>query len=1556
MLETERTIESIAIIGMVGYFPKANNLKEFWQNLQDGIESIADFTDEEIIASGINKDNLKNSNYVNAGAILEDIDLFDASFFDINPKEAEVTDPQHRLFLECAWEALEDAGYDSQRCESRIGVYAGASLNNYNSFDFKRDSLGSAQSYQTLIGNDKDFLATRVSYKLNLTGPSITVQTACSTSLVATNLACQSLLNYQCDLALAGGVSIRIPQKTGYLHEEGGTLSPDGHCRAFDAEAKGTTIGNGVGIVVLKRLSEAIADGDRIYAVIKGSAINNDGSGKVGYTAPSVNGQAEVIAEAIMLAGVEPETINYIEAHGTGTALGDPIEIKALTQVFHAYTQKKGFCAIGSVKTNIGHLDAAAGVAGLIKTALALKHKLIPPSLNFEQPNPQIDFANSPFYVNTKLQEWQDNGSPRRAGVSSLGIGGTNAHVVLEEAPIVPESSTSRLWQLLVLSAKTATALETTTKNLAQHLKQHPELKLADVAYTLQVGRKEFNYRRVLTCRSREEALNLLENPESPKILTHFQEPSDRPITFMFSGQGTQYLGMGRELYQSEPVFREHIERCCFILQPYLDLDLRSLLYDCQSKSEATEKLKQTAIAQPAIFVIEYATAQLWISWGISPQSAIGHSIGEYVAATLAGVMSLEDALALIATRGRMMQQMPPGAMLAVSLPASEVELLLDEQLSLSANNAPNLCVVSGTYEAIDNIAKLLSDLQVESRRLHTSHAFHSGMMDSMLEPFREVVRKVQLNPPSIPFMSNVRGTWITAEEATNPDYWVKHLRQTVRFSDGISQLLETPHRILLEVGAGRTLCTLVQQHSTQARDQVVLPSLRHPKDQTSDVGFLFNILGRLWLAGVAIDWSGFYAKEQRHRVPLPTYPFERQRYWIEKQAPAKLNEPENKLSKKTNITDWFYAPSWKQVTLVKTRDVEPGDYLVFLDECNIGSQIWQQLQQAGQNAIAISLGEEFKQLDNNRYTLNPNRSDDYHQLIKSLKQQGKNIKAIAHLWSLTPSLSQSLETTQSSAEIDFGDCFEQAQNLGFYSLLYLTQALGQENITEKIQLLVVTNQLYDLIGSESLCPEKATILGACKVIPQEYPQINCRQVDVVVPELKSEKLAQQLITELTADSDSSIIAYRGSHRWIQTFEALPLEQPTIHQTKLSQGGVYLITGGMGGMGWVFAQYLAKTVQAKLILLGRSSFPAKTEWDHWLAKHNADDNTSRKIERVRQLEALGSQVLVISANVADSEQMQNAIAQSLEQFGTIHGVIHTAGVAGGGMIQLKTPEIAESVFTPKVKGTLVLNKVLKDLKLDFLVLCSSLSSLEGGLGQVDYSAANSFLDAFARYQTANSDRFTVSINWDVWQEVGMAINTAVPQELKQWREDNLKHGFVATEAVDVLSRVLAAPLSQVIVSTRDLQAVLKQNFALSGFTDSKSDDLSQNSSIRHARPLLGNNYVAPSNDIEQTITNIWQELIGIDRIGIYDNFFELGGHSLLAVQTISRLRETFQVELPLNTLLSDSPTVAQLASVIEEKQPKPRQVTEIKQLLAQIESLSPDEIKQQLMQESNSID
>ncbi|MBD2690472.1 type I polyketide synthase [Anabaena catenula] len=1515
-------MESIAIIGLAGRFPGAKNITDFWQNLCDGVEAISQFSDEELIAAGVDPSLLRNPHYIKAGAVLEDIDLFDAGFFGFNPKEAEMTDPQHRLFLESAWEALENAGYDVQRCESRIGVYAGSSFTNYSSFDINNDQIGSAHSFQKLIGIDKDFLSTRVSYKLNLTGPSLTIQTACSTSLVSTALACQSLLNYQCDMALAGGVSIRVPQKTGYLHQEGGILSPDGHCRAFDAKAQGTIIGNGVGVALLKRLSDAIADGDHIYAVIKGSAINNDGSGKVGYTAPSVNGQAEAIAEAIALADIEAETITYIETHGTGTALGDPIEISALTNVFRGETEKKGFCAIGSVKTNIGHLDAAAGVTGLIKTALALQHKLIPPSLNFEQPNPEIDFVNSPFYVNTKLTEWNATSTPRRAGVSSLGIGGTNAHVILEEAPSLREQGSrgareqERNYQLLVLSAKTDSALETATKNLVQHLKQNPELNLTDVAYTLQVGRSVFNYRRFVVCQNIEEAINVLENPDHQQVLTHFEEPIQRSITFMFPGQGAQYVEMGKELYQTKSTFREQVDNCCLLLEPYLGLNLRAVIYPQESeKQAATEQLKQTSLAQPALFVIEYALAQLWISWGISPQAMIGHSIGEYVAACLAGVMSLEDALALVAVRGKLMQQMSTGAMLSVSASANEIKNLLPENLALAASNAPSLCVVSGSYEAIDELQKKLTALKIEYRRLHTSHAFHSLMMEPMLEPFIAEVNKVKLNPPQIPFISNLTGTWITKEQATSPNYWAQHLRETVQFSSGLSVLLQETERILLEVGPGRTLCTLVKQHTQQAAGQVVLPSLRHPQEEKSDVNFLLNILGRLWLAGVEINWSNFYNHEQHYRVPLPTYPFERQRYWIEPEIQTQLSgKGESKQGKKPNITDWFYIPSWKRVPIVKTKDINSSCSLIFVDESGVGSELGQILQQLGQDVITVKVGEKFNQLDSNTYTINPKQADDYHHLLRQLPE-GKIPSTIIHLWSLTQSQTLSWETTQ---------------NLGFYSLVYLAQAIGQQQISDKIQFFVIANHLHDITGKEELYPEKTTILGACKVISQEYQNIIFRLVDIVIPISAREDCIEQLLAELKAESQDSIIAYRNDYRWLQTFEPISLEPATTEKIRFRQNGVYLITGGMGGMGFTFAEYLAKTIQAKLILLGRS--------------------VTSGTDKIKELEALGAEVLVLAADVTNYEQMQSAIAQSLERFGTINGVIHAAGVAGAGMIQLKTPEIAESVFAPKVQGTIVLNNVLKNQDLDFLVLCSSLSSIQGGFGQVDYCAANTFLDAFAHWNTQTNNRLTISINWDAWQQVGMAVNTTVPNEIKNWRETTLKNAILPVEGIDVFSRILANSLPQVIVSTQDLQTGIKQlnKLLLSLSFSQKPANSCQASASRHSRTLQENTYIAPRNEIEEAIVNIWEELIGIEKIGIHDNFFELGGHSLLAVQTISRIREVFQVELPLHTLLFDAPTVNKLANVIVEKQPQLDDNDEIAQLLAEIENLSSEEIKIQL--------
>nr|MDZ8289084.1 amino acid adenylation domain-containing protein [Nostoc sp. ChiSLP01] len=951
----------IAIIAVAGRFPGAKDIESFWQNIHDGVESISSFTDEELLESGVSLNLLSNSNYVKASGVLEDIELFDANFFGYSAKEAELIDPQQRLFLELAWEAIEKAGYDPQTYNGLISVYAGVGMNHYllKNLYPNYHLIETVDPLQLVISNEKDFLPTRVAYKLNLTGTAVNVQTACSTSLVAVHLACQSLINGECDMALAGGVSLGILQKTGYLYQEGMILSPDGHCRTFDAKAQGTVSGSGAGIVILKRLKDAIADRDHIHAIIKGSASNNDGAMKVGYTAPGVSGQAAVISEAQVIAGVDAETISYIEAHGTATPLGDPIEITALTQAFSQSTNKKSFCAIGSVKTNLGHLDTAAGVTGLIKTALALQHKTLPPSLHYETPNPKIDFANSPFYVNTTLTEWKTNNTPRRAGVSSFGMGGTNAHVILEEAPNqfkIQNSKFKSKYLVLCLSAKTATALEKVTTNLATHLKEHPELNLGDVAYTLNSGRRGFNYRRMLVCQDLEDAVKGLSNLESKQVFTNYTEITERSVVFMFPGQGSQYVNMAREIYETQTVFKEQVDYCSEFLKPLLGLDLRYILYPSDDKIDETSKqLQQTAVAQPAIFVIEYALAKLWQSYGVEPQAAIGHSIGEYVAATLAEVFSLEDALSLVAVRGEMMQQLPTGAMLSVPLPADKVKSLLGQELSVAAINQPSQCVVSGSTAAVDALQNQLAVQGIECRQLHTSHAFHSQMMEPMLEAFVEQVKKVTLNPPKIPYISNLTGTWIKVTQATNPDYYAQHLRSTVLFASGVEKLLATPEQVLLEVGPGHTLTTLAKRHPDKAAAQTVLTSVRHPQDNKSDIRVLFNTLGQLWLAGVKVDWFGFYSYQEYYRLPLPTYPFERQRYWIE--PPKKLNDELHKIVSSPKPDNLQSA----NLAVLHTRPDLPNSYVAPRNEVEEKiANIWQELigiKQIGINDNFFDLG-----------------------------------------------------------------------------------------------------------------------------------------------------------------------------------------------------------------------------------------------------------------------------------------------------------------------------------------------------------------------------------------------------------------------------------------------------------------------------------------------------------------------------------------------------------------------------------------------------------------------
>jgi len=884
--------EGIAIVGMSGRFPGANSVEQFWHNLMQGVDSVSTFREDELEYSVVTKDAIEQGQkFIRARGVLDGVDMFDAEFFGMYPKEVQMIDPQHRLFLECAWEALESAGHASESYPGLIGVYAGLAMNTYflhnicvnRAFAADFSSNYQVGNYQTMLGNDIDFLPTRVSYKLNLRGPSMTVQSACSTSLVAICQACTGLLTYQCDMALAGGVSITFPQKRDYRYQEESLASADGKCRTFDADACGTVFGHGAAVVLLKRLEDDLADRDPILAVIKGFALNNDGSDKIGYAAPSINAQADVVAMAQAAAGVHPESISYIEAHGTATPLGDPVEMAALTEAFRrGGAERKQFCAVGTGKTHIGHLDVAAGATGLIKTVLQLQHEVIPPLLHFKTPNPKIDFQNSPFFPVAKQMEWKRTDTPRRAGVTALGIGGTNAHVVVEEAPAT-SSGSSRNAQLLLWSAKTPTAVSAMSARLAEYLEKNPGTSLADVAFTLQKGRQRFRYRNALSASTATEAIEKLKAIERETTST-VQAPTEVPsVVFVFPGQGSQYVNMGRELYESEDVFRDAVDRCAECLQGHLRLDIRSVVYPngAESVARAEQQINETSVTQPAIFTLEYALACLWMSWGIKPSLLIGHSVGEYVAAVLAEVFSLEDALGILASRARLMQNLPGGSMLAVRRGASELEGTLPEGVAIAAINSPVLTTLSGPTPELQKLQEKFEAEGVFCRLLPTSHAFHSSMMDPIVEPFTKIAGGVPHQKPTLPWISTYTGTWFDKENGPDGAYWSGQLRRTVRFGQAIETALQAGATMFLEVGPGQALTQLIRQQTTKPKNLVAVTSLGPNDGNPADLKAMLASLGGLWTNGIEPDWTEFYSREARLRLALPTYPFERKSYWI---------------------------------------------------------------------------------------------------------------------------------------------------------------------------------------------------------------------------------------------------------------------------------------------------------------------------------------------------------------------------------------------------------------------------------------------------------------------------------------------------------------------------------------------------------------------------------------------------------------------------------------------------------------------------------------------------
>src|SRR6056297_1584046 len=1361
----------IAIVGMSAHLPGAATLAEYWRNLRDGVTSIRRLSEDELTVAGVPPDLFRHRDYVPYAATLDGFDHFDAEFFGLSPKDAAIMDPQHRTFLECAWEALENAGHMPERHEGRIGVFGGCGMGSYFYFNLCSNPdlvEGTGMFLLRHTGNDKDFLTTRVSHIFDLDGPSVNVQTACSTSLVATHYACQSLLNGECDMALAGGVTIELPQGQGYLYKENEILSPDGQCHAFDHRAQGTVFGSGAGMVVLRRLSDALADGDNIWAVIKGSAVNNNGAAKAGYLAPSVDGQADAIAEAHAMAGVSADSIDYVECHGTGTYLGDPIEVAALTQAFACTSDKTGHCRIGSVKTNIGHLDTAAGVASLIKASMALHHHQMPPSLGFEEPNPTIQFKTTPFCVNDRLTDWPRTSHPRRAGVNSLGVAGTNAHLVLEEAP-TPEPSEDSDWpfQILTLSARNPPALDANAARLATHLRANPDQPLADVAWTLNTGRRAFEKRRVVVATDPLDAAQQLARGDPRRVHTH-DALSLPDIAFLFPGGGAQYVGMARDLYETEPVFAEWMDRGLAHLETLENRDIRALwLPRHGEEDQAAETLRKPSLQLPLIMIVEYALAQLWISWGIQPTALAGHSMGENTAACVAGVMSFDDCIGLVHLRGTLFDTVDPGGMISVALPAEELEPLLGNHLDLGAVNSPGLSVASGPTAALEALEQTLQELEIEFQRIPIDIAAHSRMLDPILDRFRAYLEAIPLHPPQIPITSNRTGTRMTADQATSPEYWVAHLRGTVQFNQGLQALAERPNRIFLEVGPGKALSGLARQAPGIAANQV-LSSLRHPDETVEDDRHMLEVLGRIWALGGDFDWDQIWGDARRNRVPLPTYAFQRSRYFI---APGEAQTPSvsHFLTRIDGLEHWGWTPIWRPqyaATAVDVRDdlasAEVQSWLIFMDDAGVASAAAKRLRDANHAIIEVWPGDSFARVDDTTYVLAPERGrEGYDMLFADMLSRGLVPGRIAHFWGVTKDQSHRPGSS----------FFHRMQEHGFYSLMFIAQAIADDSLPKPAQMTVFTNGAAALGAETVVMPEKAILSGPVRVIPREIPGLSVCSVDLCLPTKPTkallgraarqsaygaaqETLTEQVIEEMIAEPGSGVAALRSGRRYEQTLRKSPLEAAT--DAMIRPGGTYLITGGFGGIGLSIGKSLAEQ-GCTLVLTARNALPDRALWDRYLQRHAPQDKDARRIRAVQELEALGATVRTHAADVCNLTDMTQVVEETLAGSTRIDGVIHAAGVMDNAPLLSKTTASVEQVFSAKIHGTKVLDQLLPDGATDFIVLFASSSTQTAPAGQIDYVAANEFLNAYAQARKADRTK-VLAINWGIWSEVGMAAD------------------------------------------------------------------------------------------------------------------------------------------------------------------------------------------------------
>ena len=1431
---TPHTLAPIAIVGIGCRFPGANHPAAFWELLRSGTDAIHNQGRGE-----------------GWGGFLEGVDRFDPQFFGISPREATRMDPQQRLLLEVSWEALEAAGIaPDQLTGSRTGVFVGISSSDYSNLQLR---VGAGVDAYTGTGNAHSIAANRLSYFLDLCGPSLSVDTACSSSLVAVHLACQSLQNGECDQAIVGGVNLILASELTQSFTQAGMMAADGRCKTFDASADGYVRGEGCGVIILKRLEQAVEGQDKILAVVKGTAINQDGRSN-GLTAPNGLAQQEVIRQALAKAKLNPAEISYVEAHGTGTALGDPIEVNSLKEVLMQERSPEASCFLGSAKTNIGHLEAAAGIAGLIKVVLALQHQEIPPNLHFNQLNPHIDLKATPIAIPTQIQPWTSD-KPRFAGVSSFGFGGTNAHVVIGdwagEKPSAAIDSSNRPRHLLTLSAKTPAALADLVKSYQDYLTNNL-VPVGDICFTANTGRSHFNHRLAVITQSSgqlHEQLLAFSTGETGFISGQVPKGIQPKIVFLFTGQGSQSVGMGRQLYETQPTFRAALDRCAEILEPDLEKPLLEVLYPGLNGSDNSPTphtphptpLNRTAYTQPAIFAIEYALAKLWLSWGIKPDLVMGHSVGEYAAACIAGVFSLEDGLKLIAERGRLMQALPKnGAMVAVFADEARVKAAISpyEQVAIAALNGSHV-VISGESQAVEAAIVSLRDQGVKTKRLKVSHAFHSPLMEPIQAEFEQAARSITYASPQINIVANVTGS--AGGEIATPQYWVNHVREPVRFAPSLELLKEQGYQIFLELGPKPILLGM-GRYCLPTVDALWLPSLRPGQEDWQQ---MLDSLARLSIRGVKVDWSGFDKDYQRHRVDLPTYPFQRQRYWLEQQtvqpqpvAPKSLDQ---------------YTIQWQpQERTGRQGDGATGTWLIFADRQGVGVRVAQQLESG--HCLLIYRGE-YAKISPQSWYINPNMPEDYERLFQEAGLDSQ-LKGIIHLWSLdTPT-----DDLTASA-------LEQSQQLSCGSVLYLVQTLFKQAISSPLWLVTRGTQA---ISEAKISLAAAPLWGLGKVIALEHPELWGGAIDLS-PALDEYDVTNLVTEVINAEADQ--IAFRRQ-RYVarlvkeQTAECRP--NLLTAECRVSSDSTYLITGGLGALGLKVAQWLVEQGAKHLVLVGRSA--PSTEASHSL----------------QALEEAGANLLVAQADISREQDVVKVLQTVDVSMPPLKGVIHAAGVLDDGTLQGQTWSRFAKVMAPKVLGAWHLHNLTRDL--DFFVLFSSVASLLGSPGQGNYAAANAFLDAIAHHRHYQGLP-ALSINWGPWK-IGMAVSPRMTARGLTPLE--------TSQGLAALAQLISQQTVQRGVFSVDWEELGKHLTLVQPYFQAV---LGNTPSLKATPQPFEQLLAMPSRGREEFLVSYLRSLVAqllqmsSDQISPAESLLDLGMDSLMVMEAINKLKSDLQLML-----------------------------------------------------------